>query len=64
MKRKYLKRLEGLLPESQDQNLALTVLYVPYSFVPNDTVLDTNHQGEEALPTLFFFFITLEPRVE
>ena len=26
-----LKRLHGLLPESQDQSLSLTVLYVPYS---------------------------------
>ena len=25
------KRVEGLVPESQGQNLALTVLYVPYS---------------------------------
>jgi len=26
-----LKGFKGLLPESQGQNLALTVLYVPYS---------------------------------
>ena len=26
-----LERLTGLLPESQGQNLASTVLYVPYS---------------------------------
>jgi len=30
-KREQLKRLQGLLPESQGQNLALTVLYVPSS---------------------------------
>ena len=27
----HLKRFEGPLPESQDQDRALTVLYVPYS---------------------------------
>ena len=30
-KTKQLETVEGLLPESQGQNLALTVLYVPYS---------------------------------
>jgi len=30
-KRKPLQRFEGLLPESQGQNLVLTVLYVPHS---------------------------------
>ena len=34
------------------------------TFVPNDTVLDSNHQGEEVLPTLLVLFNTLEPRVE
>ena len=29
-RREELKRFKGLLPESQGQNLALTVLYVPY----------------------------------
>jgi hypothetical protein len=28
-KREQLKRFEGLLPESQGQNMVLTVLYVP-----------------------------------
>jgi hypothetical protein len=28
--KKHLKRFPGLSPESQDQNLALTVLHVPY----------------------------------
>jgi len=35
-KREQLKKLYGLLPESQGQNLALTVLYVPHS-------LDSGH---------------------
>ena len=30
-RRDQLKRFQGLLPESQGQNLALTVLHVPYS---------------------------------
>ena len=30
-KNEYLKRFGGILPESQGQNLALTVLHVPYS---------------------------------
>ena len=30
-KREHLGRVQGLLPESQGHNLALTVLYVPYS---------------------------------
>jgi hypothetical protein len=30
-KKEQLKLLQGLLPEIQGQNLALTVLYVPYS---------------------------------
>ena len=29
--REHLTRLSGLLPESQGRNLALTVVYVPYS---------------------------------
>ena len=35
-KREQLKRVQGLLPERSGQNLALTVLYVPYS-------LDSGH---------------------
>jgi hypothetical protein len=31
-KRGHLKWFEGLLPESQGQNLAVTVLHVPYAF--------------------------------
>ena len=30
-KREHLQIFHGFLPESQGQNLALTVLYVPYS---------------------------------
>ena len=30
-RRGQLETLEGLLPDSQGQNLALTVLYMPYS---------------------------------
>jgi len=30
-KREQLKRLEGLLPDSQGRNLALALLFVPYS---------------------------------
>ena len=32
-KRAQLHRFQGLLPESQGHNLALTVLYVPYSLI-------------------------------
>ena len=32
VKRERLKRFQGLLPESQDRILALTVLYVPNLF--------------------------------
>ena len=30
-KRKHIQRFQGILPESQDQNLAVTVLYAPSS---------------------------------
>jgi len=32
-----LKRFQGLLPVSQGQNMALTVLYVPYDCLVCDT---------------------------
>ena len=38
-KRQQLKRLWRLLPESEGQNLALTVVYVPYSQLPVVPVL-------------------------
>ena len=38
-KRQHLKRSYGLVPESQGQNLALTVLYVPSSFHSGQGVL-------------------------
>jgi len=47
------RRVYGLLPEGQGQNLALTVLYVPYS-------LDSGR----AVGSLPFFFMTPKPSVE
>ena len=40
-KREHRKRVHGFLPESQGQNLVLTVLYVPYS-LDSDTFEEAN----------------------
>ena len=53
-KREQLDRYQGLLPESQGKNLAVTFLYVPCS-------LDS---GRVENTGSILFSITLEPRVE
>ena len=45
-RRKKVERVEGLLPGGQGQNLALTVLYVPYSL---DTGLLVSGRGQKFL---------------
>jgi len=67
-KRKQPKTCWGLSPERQGQNLALTVLYVPYSLravVPRALIIAGKGRSSGRQPSSsFFFFITLKPRVE
>jgi hypothetical protein len=55
-----LKRVEDFLTGSQGQNLAVTVLYVPHSLDIGTRVV--HHGWIQVL--LFFFGMTLKPRVE
>jgi len=65
-KREQLEICQGLIPESQGQTLALTVVYVPcslHSASPNPAAQSRwERAGKER--ALFFFFITLKSRVE
>ena len=55
-KREKLQQCSKKMPESQGQNLAVTVVYVPSSL---DSALAAAVCGAD-----FFFLITLEPEVE
>ena len=48
-KRQHLNRFDGLGPESQGQNLALTVLYVPHSLDSSPTFEEIVHVQQKVI---------------